>query len=248
MSRKQLLSDKALLRRHCEDGDLVARAQLIERYMALVRSVAARYRGHRESREDLVQVGAIGLIKAIDRFDPGRGVALSTYAVPKILGEIKRHFRGTWAVRVPRSVQDLNVNLRQIVDDLTGKLGRAPTVSELALEAGVDEEHVLEALHAGGAYAFASPSRDGDRPAEERDFLETVGDDDPGYELADGLSVITPALRALGARERVILHLHFAEDMTQSEIGISQMHVSRLIRSSLERIRETVGLSDASAA
>src|SRR5437867_685777 len=140
-------SDKVLLRRYHENGDLQAREQLIEQYMSLVRSLARRYSYRGEQLEDLVQIGAIGLIKAIDRFDLNRGVELTTYATPNIIGEIKRHFRDRgWAVRVPRGLQELNVQLSRLVEQLTVQLGRSPTIGELGKAAGVEEEEVLEAL------------------------------------------------------------------------------------------------------
>ena len=140
-------SDKILLRRYHEQGDLAAREQLIEQYLSLVRSLARRYSYRGEQLEDLVQIGCIGLIKAIDRFDLDRGVELTTYATPNIIGEIKRHFRDKgWAVRVPRGLQELNVQLSRIVEQLTVQLGRSPTIAELAKAAGVEEEDVLDDL------------------------------------------------------------------------------------------------------
>src|SRR6059036_1608493 len=153
---------KALLRRYHEHGDLQAREQLIEQYMSLVRSLARRYSYRGEQLEDLVQIGAIGLIKAIDRFDLDRGVELTTYATPNIIGEIKRHFRDRgWSVRVPRGLQELNVQLSRLIEQLTVQLGRSPTISELAEAAGVQEEEVLEALESGRAYSSLSLSGSG---------------------------------------------------------------------------------------
>src|SRR5271154_2344812 len=155
-------SDKALLRRYHEDGDLHARALLIEQYLALVRSLARRYSYRGEPYDDLVQIGAIGLIKAIDRFDLSRGVELTTYATPNIIGEIKRHFRDrSWAVRVPRGLQELNGRLSKLIEQLTVQLGRSPTIPELAKAAGVEEEEVLEALESGRAYSSVSLSSGG---------------------------------------------------------------------------------------
>ena len=155
-------SDKVLLRRYHEEGDLAAREQLIEQYMSLVRSLARRYSYRGEQLEDLVQIGAIGLIKAIDRFDLDRGVELTTYATPNIIGEIKRHFRDKgWAVRVPRGLQELNVQLSRLVEQLTVQLGRSPTIPELAKAAGTEEEEVLEALESGRAYSSLSLSSGG---------------------------------------------------------------------------------------
>ena len=168
-------SDRELLRAYHEGGDLAAREQLIERYMSLVRSLARRYAYRGEQLDDLVQIGAIGLIKAIDRFDVDRGVELTTYATPNIIGEIKRHFRDRgWAVRVPRGLQELNVQLSRIVEQLTVQLARSPTIPELAKAAGVEEEEVLEALESGRAYTSLSLSvggvrgRRGARPAGRR--------------------------------------------------------------------------------
>jgi RNA polymerase sigma-B factor len=155
-------SDKILLRRYHEEGDLAAREQLIEQYLSLVRSLARRYSYRGEQLEDLVQIGCIGLIKAIDRFDLDRGVELTTYATPNIIGEIKRHFRDKgWAVRVPRGLQELNVQLSKIVEEQTVQLGRSPTIPELAKAAGVEEELVLEALESGRAYTSLSLSAGG---------------------------------------------------------------------------------------
>src|SRR5438309_9454638 len=145
-------NDKVLLRRYHEQGDLQAREQLIEQYMSLVRSLARRYSYRGEQLDDLVQIGAIGLIKAIDRFDLQRGVELTTYATPNIIGEIKRHFRDRgWSVRVPRGLQELNVQLSRLLEQLTVQFSRSPTITELAEAAGVDEEEVLEALESGRA-------------------------------------------------------------------------------------------------
>src|ERR1700751_771762 len=169
-------SDRELLRRYHEHGDLAAREQLIEQYMSLVRSLARRYAYRGEQLDDLVQIGSIGLIKAIDRFDLERGVELTSYATPNIIGEIKRHFpdRG-WAVRVPRGLQELNVQLSKLVEQLTVQLGRSPTVPELAKAAGVDEEEVLEALESGGAYSSLSLSTGGGcGEDDELDPLESI--------------------------------------------------------------------------
>src|ERR1700742_2802188 len=160
-------NDKALLRRYHEEGDLQAREQLIEQYMSLVRSLARRYSYRGEQLDDLVQIGAIGLIKAIDRFDIERGVELTTYATPNIIGEIKRHFRDKgWAVRVPRGLQELNVQLSRLMETLTVELGRSPTIPELAQAAGAQEEEVLEALESGRAYSSVSLSTGGAPPVE----------------------------------------------------------------------------------
>ncbi len=243
-------SDKLLLRRYHEQGDLAAREQLIEQYMSLVRSLARRYSYRGEQLEDLVQIGAIGLIKAIDRFDLDRGVELTTYATPNIIGEIKRHFRDKgWAVRVPRGLQELNVQLSRIVEQLTVQLGRSPTIAELAKAAGVEEEEVLEALESGRAYSSLSLSSGGGHDDDDDlDPLESIGSEEHQYEVSEDRAVLEPGFRVLDERERKILHLRFFEGLTQSQIaqqvGISQMHVSRLIRRSLEKIRDEIAADE----
>jgi RNA polymerase sigma-B factor len=239
--------DRVLLRRYHVEGDLAAREQLIEQYMSLVRSLARRYSYRGEQLDDLVQIGAIGLIKAIDRFDIERGVELTTYATPNIIGEIKRHFRDKgWAVRVPRGLQELNVQLSRQIEELTVELGRSPTIPELAKAAGAEEEEVLEALESGRAYSSVSLSAAGGQDEQgELDPLESLGAEEPQYEISEDRAVLAPGFRVLDERERKILHLRFFSGLTQSQIaqqiGISQMHVSRLIRRALEKIREEIG-------
>lgn len=243
-------SDKLLLRRYHEDGDLAAREQLIEQYMSLVRSLARRYSYRGEQLDDLVQIGSIGLIKAIDRFDLTRGVELTTYATPNIIGEIKRHFRDRgWAVRVPRGLQELNVQLSKLVEGLTVQYGRSPTIPELAKAAGVEEEEVLEALESGRAYSSLSLSQGGSsEDGEDIDPLESLGDMEHQYEVSEDRAVLAPGFKVLDERERRILHLRFFEGLTQSQIaqqvGISQMHVSRLIRRALEKIRDEIAADE----
>ena len=247
------IDDKILLRRYHEDGDLAAREQLIEQYMSLVRSLARRYSYRGEQLEDLVQIGAIGLIKAIDRFDLERGVELTTYATPNIIGEIKRHFRDKgWAVRVPRGLQELNVQLSRLMEQLTVQLGRSPTIPELAKAAGVEEEQVLEALESGRAYSSLSLSvGGGGGDDDDLDPLESIGTEEHQYEVSEDRAVLAPGFKALDERERRILQLRFFDGLTQSQIaqqvGISQMHVSRLIRRSLEKIRETIAEDEETA-
>jgi RNA polymerase sigma-B factor len=247
-------SDKVLLRRYHEQGDLAAREQLIEQYMSLVRSLARRYAYRGEQLEDLVQIGAIGLIKAIDRFDVNRGVELTTYATPNIIGEIKRHFRDRgWSVRVPRGLQELNIQLSRLMEELTVQHGRSPTIPELAKAAGVNDEEVLEALESGRAYTSLSLSVGASSDDEgELDPLESLGTEEPRYEVSENLAMLAPGFRVLDERERKILHLRFFEGLTQSQIaqqvGISQMHVSRLIRRSLEKIRDEIAVEDEASA
>ncbi len=238
--------DRALLRRYHEEGDLAAREQLIEQYMSLVRSLARRYSYRGEQLDDLVQIGAIGLIKAIDRFDLDRGVELTTYATPNIIGEIKRHFRDKgWSVRVPRSLQELNVQLSKLIEELTVELGRSPTIPELAKASGQEEELVVEAIESGRAYTSISLSTGGGDDDGELDPLESLGVEETQYEVSEDRAVLAPGFRVLDERERMILHLRFFKGLTQSQIaqqvGISQMHVSRLIRRALEKIREEIG-------
>src|SRR5437764_3605665 len=249
--RMTRIDDKILLRRYHEEGDLQAREKLIEQYMSLVRSLARRYSYRGEQLEDLVQIGAIGLIKAIDRFDLDRGVELTTYATPNIIGEIKRHFRDKgWSVRVPRGLQELNVQLARLMEQLTVQLGRSPTIAELAKASGSQEEDVLEALESGRAYSSLSLSSggvggDGD---EDLDPLESIGTEEHQYEVSEDRAVLAPGFKALDERERKILQLRFFDGLTQSQIaqqvGISQMHVSRLIRRSLEKIRAEIAADE----
>jgi RNA polymerase sigma-B factor len=247
------MNDKILLRRYHEEGDLAAREQLIEQYMSLVRSLARRYSYRGEQFEDLVQIGAIGLIKAIDRFDLERGVELTTYATPNIIGEIKRHFRDKgWSVRVPRGLQELNVQLSRLMDQLTVQLSRSPTIPELAKASGSTEEEVLEALESGRAYSSLSLSSGGGADGEDDlDPLESIGTEEHQYQVSEDRAVLAPGFRALDERERRILHLRFFDGLTQSQIaqqvGISQMHVSRLIRRSLEKIREEIASEEQAA-
>src|SRR6059058_3736529 len=246
-------NDKVLLRCYHEHGDLAAREQLIEQYMSLVRSLARRYSYRGEQLEDLVQIGAIGLIKAIDRFDLDRGVELTTYATPNIIGEIKRHFRDKgWSVRVPRGLQELNVQLSRLIEQLTVQLARSPTIPELAKAADTEEEEVLEALESGRAYTSLSLSvGGGGGDDDDLDPLESLGTEEHAYEVSEDRAVLAPGFRVLDDRERRILHLRFFEGLTQSQIaqqvGISQMHVSRLIRRSLEKIREAIAEEETEA-
>ena len=208
--------------------------------MPLVRSLANRYAGRGEPTEDLVQVGAIGLVKAIDRFDLEKGVELSTYAVPTIVGEIRRHFRDrTWAVHVPRRLKELSMRLARTRDELSAELGRSPTVAELAAAVGVDEEEAIDALEASKAYAPRSLDQPYDSDAPGR--LPGLADEERGYAALERGSVVRQGLDALDERERRIVVLRFLRGMSQSEIaeeiGISQMHVSRLLRKALEAMR-----------
>lgn len=242
--RPALLSERELLLRVRNHGDKAAREELITRYLPLVKSLARRFASRGQPVEDLIQVGSIGLIKAIDRFDLDRGVELSTYATPTIMGEIKRYFRDKgWAVKVPRALQDLNVRLNRVIEQLTVELRRSPTIAELAAATSVTEEEVVEALESGRAYSsislFSGGSSDED---ESLELLDCLGTEEEAYEVFEQRRVLAPAMSRLDPRERLILHLRFFEGMTQTQVaarvGISQMHVSRLIRKSIENLRQ----------
>lgn len=229
-----------LLRAYHERGDLAARDRLVEQQLPLVRSLARRYAGRGEPLDDLVQVASIGLIKAIDRFDVDRGVELSTYAIPTIVGELKRYFRDTgWAVHVPRRLKELSVRLNHSIEELGTVLGRSPTVAELADAVGADEEEIIEALDASRAYTAVSLSVPADEEGAVR--VDLLGEDEIGYETSEHRADLLPGFERLDERERRILHLRFNGGLTQSqiakEVGISQMHVSRLIRRALETMR-----------
>ena len=236
--------DRELLRRYHEQGDASAREQLVRRHLPLVRSLARRYANRGEAIEDIEQVGAIGLIKAIDRYELSRDVALTTYAMPNVVGEIKRHFRDkAWTIRVPRHLQELNGRMSRTVEALTASLGRSPTIADLSRELGETPEAVLEAIEAGGAYSPLSlsvgPTADG-----ELDPMEMIGGEDLNFERTDARASLEPVLDELPDRERLILRMRFEDGLTQTQIadrvGISQMHVSRLIRKSLEQIRREI--------
>src|SRR4051812_44019798 len=236
-------SDADLMRSYHEGGDVRARQALIERHITFVRRLAQRYSHRGETLEDLTQVGCVGLIKAIDRFDGHYKVTLATYAAPNVLGEIKRYFRDKgWAMRVPRDVQELNVKLGRVVDELTVRLGRSPNVEELAEATQTTTEQVVEALDSSHAYSAMSLSERGDDSDDGGDPMEALGAEDLGFARSENRFMLRQGFERLPARERAILHMRFFEGLTQSEIaervGISQMHVSRLIRQSLERVRD----------
>jgi RNA polymerase sigma-B factor len=246
--RTPIASDEvALLERYHRDGDLEARRMLIEKMMPLVRHIARRYANRGEPLDDLVQVGAVGLIKAVDRFDLERGVKLSTFAAPNIAGEIKRHFRDRgWSIRVPRDIQELNAKLTQATDRLTTKLGRSPTVKELAESVKATEEEVLDAMQ--GAQSYSTVSFE-EPIGENRTALELLGEEDPEFMTAERRVLLSNGMRILADREQEIMRLRFFEGLTQREIadqvGISQMHVSRLIRRSLDDMRQQMAEPDA---
>jgi RNA polymerase sigma-B factor len=224
----------------------VLRAKLVDQYIGLVEFLARRFRNRGELLEDLVQVGTIGLLKAIDRFDLEREVEFSTYATPTIVGEIKRHFRDKgWAVRVPRRLQELHLELTKVIGTLGQDLGRSPTVTEIAEAAGTSEETVLEGMEIAQAYNFTSLDAPLDsEDSESTSFADQIGTEDDQLANLEYRAALAPEMAKLPERERRILYLRFYRAMTQSEIadklGISQMHVSRLLNRTLVRLREAL--------
>ena len=242
-------SEEVLLRRYAE-GDVTAREELARRHMPLARRLAGRYRHTGEAQDDLEQVAYLGLLKAIDRYDSGRGPFVR-YAVPNIMGELKRHFRDKgWGLHVPRSVQERVLVVNRSSDTLSGKLGRSPTPRDLAEHSGLSMEEVLEALDAASAYSPAAldAPQPGGEGEGERTLGDTLGGDDAHYEMVELGEAIAPAFQALPEREQVILKLRFIDDLTQSEIaeriGVSQMHVSRLLRRSLNELNDASKTED----
>jgi RNA polymerase sigma-B factor len=248
-----LCNEQALWTRLRASGDLRAREELVERHLGLARKLARRYARSPDALDDLVQVAALGLVKAVDRYEPARGYAFATFATPTILGELRRHFRDTrWAVHVPRELQERVQSVTRAQHELTTELGHSPTPNEVAQAVGLSVADVLEAREAARAIESASLDAPVSDPAEGVDvFRETVGMEDPGYELVVDRDSIEPALALLTQRERYTLAMRFDREMTQSEIGarlgISQMQVSRILRDALRRLR-TAASPDARAA
>jgi RNA polymerase sigma-B factor len=230
--------------------DSEARDELITSNLALAQQLARRFLHRGEPLEDLVQVASVALVKSVDRFDPGRGVDFPAFATRTIIGELKRHFRDKgWAVRASRRVQELYLELGHATSSLVQQLGRSPTVAELAEATGSSEEAVLEAIEAGQGYRAASIDA---TESEDDPLAARLGSDDTNYASVEDRVVLGPALATLPAREQSILRMRFVEGMTQSEIavavGVSQMHVSRLLSSSLEKLREGIGQTDQTTA
>jgi RNA polymerase sigma-B factor len=238
-NRRQELREQFVA--YAQGHDAGLREQLVAAHIGLAEYLARRFANRGEPLDDLVQVASLGLLKAVDRFDPERGVEFSTYATHTIVGELKRHFRDKgWAIRAPRRMQELYLRLGKVVATLGQELGRSPTIAELATETKVSEEEVLEALEAGQAYR--STSLDAPTGNEEGETLATrIGGEDPSLEDADSRATLSPLLAQLPSRERLILHMRFFDGLTQSEIatrlGISQMHVSRLLARSMAQLR-----------
>ena len=221
------------------------RERLVSQHIGLVEFLARRFRNRGEPVEDLIQVGTIGLLKAIDRFDLDREVEFSTYATPTIVGELKRHFRDKgWAVRVPRRLQELHLELTKTVGNLGHDLGRSPTVEEIAKTAGITEEEVLEGLEIAQAYNFTSLDAPIDSEDGTTSFADQLGAEDEQLENLEYRAALAPEMAKLPERERKIVYLRFFKGLTQSEIasklGISQMHVSRLLTRTLAQLREAL--------
>ena len=221
------------------------RDQLVRLHLPLVEHFARRFLNRGEPFDDLLQVGTIGLIKAIDRFDPTLGNEFTTLALPYITGEIKRHFRDTtWAVHVPRRLQELRIALARGKEDLSTVLDRSPTVRELADHLGLSDEEVIEGLVAANGHSSQSLDNEQDESSETapRPLAEMLGDEDPAMELFEDIHTLAPLLEKLEGRDRLILQMRFGQEMTQAEIGarlgVSQMQVSRLLSRTLARLRE----------
>lgn len=233
-----------LARRWRNDGDRQAREQLFVRFLPLARKLAGRYPNAREPREDLVQVASIGLLGAIDRFDPDLEIRFSSFAVPTILGELKRYFRDLgWAVHVPRGAQELAVKVEDAQQKMSARHGRAPTVHELSQYLELELADVLDALETARAHHASSldaPHDDGE--GESGSVVDSFGREDPDLQIADDRVTVGEAARHLSKRERDVLGLRFVEDLTQTQIaeriGVSQMQVSRILRRAISRLGE----------
>jgi len=246
MSSKQAPDKKLvteLFRKYKQSHDLQIRDRLVELHLYLVDFLASRFRNRGEPIDDLVQVGTIGLIKAIDRFDLSREVEFTTYATPTIVGTLKRHFRDQkWAIRVPRRLQELNLQVNEAIGTLTQDLKRAPSMAEIAGYLKVSEEEVIEAMDTSKAYTLISlDSERSDENDEDFSLIEFIGEEDKQLINFNELAILTNAVKGLGIQERKLLYFRFIKGLTQTEIagilGISQMHVSRLLRRTLEILR-----------
>jgi RNA polymerase sigma-B factor len=247
---QRLREDRILFERFADRQDPVDREMLVERFLPLARSLASRYASRGEPFDDILQVASLGLLKAIDRFDPSRGGAFSSYAVPTIVGEIKRYFRDrTWAVHVPRDLQELALTVDRVADQLERRLHRKPTVPELAERLGLSDEEVLEALQATRAYRASSLDAPRDEEDEDRATVgAAIGTEDEGYSHAEIRATLRSLSIVLTPRERVVLHLRYERDLTQREIGervgISQMQISRILRQALGKLRSYAGATE----
>jgi RNA polymerase sigma-B factor len=246
----RVAEDRALFARYLDQRDPVDREMLVERFLPLARQLAHRYQRPEEPFDDLFQVACLGLVNAIDRFDLEREVAFSSYAVPTILGEIKRYFRDrTWSVHVPRDLQDLALKVDRVVSELDLERHRKPTVAEIAERIGADEEDVLEALEATGAYRATSLQAPwGAEDSGEDTLGDCLGIEERGFAAAEDRATIERLMRSITPREREVLRLRFSADLTQAEIGervgVSQMQVSRILRQSVSRLRAYARVSE----
>jgi len=233
-------------------GDARAREALVERFMPMARSVARGFFKGSAEQDDVLQVAALALVKAIDRYDPAYGTAFSSFAIPTISGELKRYFRDAgWGVRVPRALQELSLSVEAAINEIEPSLGRAPTTSEIATYLRITREEVVDALEVVRTRAIAPFDELVSDDEDTSSISRTLGAEDPGYELADELATIAPAFAALPAREQQVLRFRFGRDLTQREIaaelGVSQMHVSRLIRKALDTMAELSGAQELAA-
>ena len=237
---------RELFRQYKEEDSSEARDQLIVSHLNLVRFLASKFKNRGESLEDLVQVGTIGLIKAIDRFDPDRGLEFTTYATPTIMGEIKRHFRDKgWSVRVPRRLQELSAKVNQATDDLTNQLQRSPSVAEIAESLGVSVDEVLEAMESSSAYSSVPLEGGGSSDDDEApSVIDHYATEDADLASSDDRIVLEEAIADFSPRERDVIRMRFADGLTQVEIaerlGVSQVQVSRLLRRTLRRIQDKI--------
>ena len=237
---------RELFRRFKQEGDADARDQLIVSHLNLVRFLASKFKNRGESLEDLIQVGTIGLIKAIDRFDPERGLEFTTYATPTIMGEIKRHFRDKgWSVRVPRRLQELSAKVNQATDELTNQLQRSPSVAEIAEHLGSTVDEVLEAMESSSAYSSVPLEGGGSGEDDEApSVIDHYATEDPDLAASDDRIVLEQAIADFSPREQEVVKMRFEEGLTQVEIaerlGISQVQVSRLLRRTLRRIQDKI--------
>jgi RNA polymerase sigma-B factor len=235
-----------LWRKFAESQDRAIREELVKRNMPFAKRLALRYRGASESFDDLLQVANLGLLNAVDRFDPERGIPFTAFASPTILGELKRHFRDrVWTVRVPRGLHDRMAEVEKAITELTKQLQRSPSVGEIAEKLDLEQTDVLEAIEANHKRRPLSLDRpSGGEESDEAPPAEWIGEEDERFELIEGRIALDAALPFLEEREREVLRLRFVEDMTQSQIaeriGHSQMHVSRILRRALGRIRERI--------
>lgn len=251
---RRLVWDKAhtheLFVHYREHGDEESRDELITMYLNLVKYLASRFRNRGEPIDDLIQVGTIGLIKAIDRFDIDREVEFTTYATPTIVGELKRYFRDKgWAIKVPRRLQELSFRVNQAIDALTQREQRSPTILEIAEYLDVTSEDVLQALETSEAYNFVSLETDRNPDGNESfSILEYMGEDDQLMALVDDRTMLSEGLKRLAPLEQHVLYLRFFQGLTQTEIaamlGISQMQVSRLLRRTLRALRDHIVIEE----